>query len=173
MHTGQFFTAAVLASLAIANSALAQLPAPQCPAANVSRDGMAITFRDLGVMLHHTRNPFRLTAEYYAALVNGDSNWTGQSFQDGFRGADLIEETIRFARSDGVVERFGGDDTDILTPDVVMAVVEVPAASPTRMCQREEVCVISYHGTDREHLFQRDEIDHLSDAGRTWLTNSA
>ncbi len=114
---------------------------------------MAITFRDLGVMLHHTRDPFRLTTEDYAALVEGDSNWTGQHFQAGVRGANLVEDTIRFARSDGAVERFGTNDEDILTPDVVMAVVEVPAANQTRMCRREEVCVISYRGTDREHQF--------------------
>lgn len=129
--------------------------AQSCPAPSTARD-MPMAFRDLGVMLHHTRDPFRLTPQDYAALVEGDSNWTGQSFQAGFRGANLLEDTIRFARSDGRVERFGDEGVSLQTPDVVMAVVEVRAANPTRMCQREEVCVVSYRGTDREHILHGD-----------------
>ncbi|MEO0830236.1 MAG: hypothetical protein AAFY03_07220, partial [Pseudomonadota bacterium] len=97
------------------------------------RNGSELSFRDLGVLLHHTRLPFKTTPAEFVANVKADRNWTG---------AQIEVSTTRMATSLGTY--VGHREAPI---DVVMSVI-----TPTNAAG--STCVVSYRGTDREHEYQ-------------------
>lgn len=93
-----------------------------------------LAFRDLGVVLHHTRVPFKTSPARFVGHVTADPNWTG---------ATIPLNDTRMATSLG-----GLVGTQIAPPDVVMSAV-TPRGAPG------STCVISYRGTDREGKYKR------------------
>lgn len=107
-------------------------PEPEPAAADFSTpNGLDLTYRDIGVLIHHTRIPFRTSPARFAANVAADRNWTG---------AEITAQFTRMVASNG--QLIGAQN---LPPDVVMSIVTPVGATGS-------TCVISYRGTDREHL---------------------
>lgn len=96
-------------------------------------NGSDLSFRDLGVLLHHTRIPFKTTPAEFVANVKADRNWTG---------ARIDVAMTRMATSLGTY--VGRREAPI---DVVMSVI-------TPINTAGSTCVVSYRGTDREHEYQ-------------------
>ncbi|MEM6498074.1 MAG: hypothetical protein AAF709_15295 [Pseudomonadota bacterium] len=90
-----------------------------------------LTYRDLGVLIHHTRIPFRTSPARFTQSVARDPNWTG---------AQILQSNTRMAASNGSLI-----SSAILPPDVVMSVIRPQSAAGS-------TCVVSYRGTDREDL---------------------
>ena len=92
-----------------------------------------LAFRDIGVIVHHTRTPFKTSPARFTGHVTSDPNWTGAAIDAADTGMATSLGTL--------VGR------DLAPPDVVMAVV-TPQGAPG------STCVVSYRGTDRESKYR-------------------
>ena len=102
-----------------------------------------LAFRDIGVIVHHTRTPFKTTPARFTGHVTSDPNWTG---------AAIDAADTAMATSLGTLV-----GSALAPPDVVMAVV-TPKGAPG------STCVVSYRGTDRESKY-REELKGRIDEG--------
>lgn len=104
-------------------------------------NGLDVAYRDMGVMIHHTRYPFKTSANRFVADLSADRNWSRPQILPGLtRAANSVGELVR-GRATGPI-------------DVAMTVLRPRGASGS-------TCVISYRGTDREHKFDPSLKDRI------------
>lgn len=118
--------------------------------------GMTIPWRDVGVIIHHTRFPFLITPASYRTLVEADRNFTRNVPGGSGR---LREMPLRLATSIGGT--FDENATAKQPADVVLSVYEQTTGS-----QAKSYCIVSYRGTDQdfEYFEDQEEGAHKKDA---------
>ena len=99
----------------------------------------SIPFRDVGVIIHHTRFPYLTTPDSFRRLVHKDKNFTKNVSGGSGR---LRASPLRMATSQG--RRYDHTSTSRLPADVMLGVYERDVGGNTK-----SYCVVSYRGTDR------------------------
>ncbi|WP_084420186.1 lipase family protein [Henriciella litoralis] len=102
--------------------------------------GMTIPWRDIGVIIHHTRFPYLITPSSFRAYVHQDKNFT-KNIVGG--SGSLRASPLRMAISFGDV--FDERSSVKYPADVVMGVYE-----QTHSGRDKSYCVVSYRGTDQD-----------------------
>ena len=102
--------------------------------------GMTIPWRDIGVMIHHTRFPYLITPSSFRTYVHQDKNFT-KNIPGG--SGKLRASPLQMAISFGDV--FDERSSVKYPADVVMGVYE-----QTHGGRNKSYCVVSYRGTDQD-----------------------
>ena len=95
-------------------------------------NGLDISYRDMGVIIHHTRVPFKTRPGLFTKHLNADPNWTQPT---------IVPNMTRAAHSAGIAVT-----NRALPIDVAMTALW-PKGTPG------STCVVSYRGTDQDNKY--------------------